>query len=160
MEAPWQAGIPLRKCAQGQDYFKQSSTRLHFIADRVIMFTQEGWSVVLDGVIKHVSARWEIPEPDGIARTSSRNTDHFARICHCPVWSPEGASIVYFLPSELYCLHMLIWSFGRLVYALMLKTWEYLPTISIFSWSKTGSGGFPRQLWYRYMDGLMMAYWL
>lgn len=29
------------KCAQGQDYFKQSSTRLHFIADRVIMFTQE-----------------------------------------------------------------------------------------------------------------------
>ncbi|CAJ1356218.1 unnamed protein product [Effrenium voratum] len=30
-----------QKCAQGQDYFKQSSTRLHFIADRVIMFTQE-----------------------------------------------------------------------------------------------------------------------
>lgn len=29
------------KCAQGQDYFKQSSTRLHFIADRMINFTQE-----------------------------------------------------------------------------------------------------------------------
>lgn len=34
-----------RKCAQGQDYFKQSSTRLHFIADRVIMFTQDAWQV-------------------------------------------------------------------------------------------------------------------
>lgn len=36
-----------RKCAQGQDYFKQSSTRLHFIADRVIMFTQDAWQVCL-----------------------------------------------------------------------------------------------------------------
>lgn len=29
------------KCAQGQDYFKQSSTRLHFIADRMLMYTQD-----------------------------------------------------------------------------------------------------------------------
>lgn len=47
--------IFFRNCVQGQDYFKQSTTRMHFIADKVLALTQDIFKDT-HGVIEALSA--------------------------------------------------------------------------------------------------------